>query len=109
MTSLTVAYDSRCGLCCAVAAWVRRQPQLVPVICVPAHETTDELTVTADSGDCWSGDDAWVMVLWALSTHRHTAYRLANPSLRPTARALFKKLSAYRGSLSCALNLPAEA
>src|SRR6185503_20722771 len=83
VTSLTVAYDAECGLCCAVAAWVSRQPQLVPVTCVPAGRDADELTVTADSGECWSGDDAWVMVLWALARHRHAAYRLASPALRP--------------------------
>src|SRR5689334_15328807 len=98
MTSLTVRYDARCGLCCAVAAWIARQPQVVPVICEPSRDA-DEIMVTADTGEIWSGDDAWVMVLWALARHRHLAYRLASPALRPTARALFKTLSDYRGSI----------
>jgi predicted DCC family thiol-disulfide oxidoreductase YuxK len=109
VTSLTVRYDARCGLCCAVAAWVAQQPKLLPVACAPGGLATSELKVIADTGECWSGDDAWVMVLWALTRHRHTAYRLASPVVRPTAKALFKVLSAYRGSISCALHLPAEA
>src|SRR6185295_2782669 len=101
MTSLTVRYDARCGLCCAVASWIDRQAQLVPVACVPATGDVVEMAVVADTGEEWSGDDAWVMVLWALARYRHWAYRLANPSMRSTARALFKTLSAYRGPISC--------
>jgi predicted DCC family thiol-disulfide oxidoreductase YuxK len=109
VTALTVSYDTRCGLCCAVAAWVSRQPKLMPLTCAPLSGDARDLTVTADSGECWRGDDAWVMVLWALARYRSAAYMLASPALRPTARALFKTLSAYRGPLSCALHLPAEA
>ena len=108
MTSLTVRYDPRCGLCCAVASWIAREPQLVPIVCVAADGDVAELAVTADTGEIWSGDDAYVMVLWALARYRQWAYRLGSPAMRSTARTLFKTLSAYRGSISCALSLPAE-
>lgn len=110
MTHLTVEYDPRCGLCCAIKRWVQRQPQLVPVTCVaqPDGRPSGELRVIADSGEFWSGDAAWVMVLWALADYRHWAYRLASPALLPTARTLFSTLSAYRGTLSCRFGLRAE-
>lgn len=106
MTRLTVFYDPRCGLCCAVRDWITRQPQLMAVECRQKPKATnDELVVLADSGEFWSGDSAWLMVLWALADYRAWAYRLASPALLPTARTLFAGLSAYRGSLSCRLGL----
>jgi len=108
MTALTVYYDARCGLCCAVRDWIARQPQLVPVRCEPASGPTDELVVAADSGEVWSGDSAWLMVLWALAEYRSWSYRLASPSLLPIARQMFATLSKYRGTLSCGLNLNAR-
>ena len=107
MNTLTVLYDDRCGLCGAVVDWIARQPQIVPLVCAPKADGQDELEVAADTGERWSGDDAWLMVLWALVHYRPWAYRLASPGLRPTARALFATLSAYRGSVSCALGLQA--
>ena len=116
MTRLTVFYDARCGLCCAVRSWLARQPQLMPLDCRPKgargpskgatpHTDNDDLVVVADSGEVWSGDSAWLMVLWALADYRSWSYRLAGPMLLPTARALFATLSEYRGSLSCRLGL----
>lgn len=111
MTRLTVFYDARCGLCCAVRSWLVRQPQLLPLECRPKPQATDddELVVVADSGEMWSGDSAWLMVLWALAEYRHWSYRLASPMLLPTARTLFATLSEYRGSLSCRLGLTPDA
>jgi predicted DCC family thiol-disulfide oxidoreductase YuxK len=116
VTRLTVFYDARCGLCCAVRTWLARQPQLMPLDCRPKgargpskgeqpHTDDDDLVVVADSGEVWSGDSAWLMVLWALAEYRSWSYRLASPMLLPTARALFATLSEYRGSLSCRLGL----
>jgi hypothetical protein len=105
VTRLTLDYDARCGLCSALRDWIGRQPQLVPVECRPKRSGTDDLVVTADTGEVWRGDEAWLMVLWALSEYRHWAYRLASPLLLPTARALFARLSAYRGAISCHLGL----
>jgi predicted DCC family thiol-disulfide oxidoreductase YuxK len=105
VTRLTVFYDPRCGLCCAVRNWLARQPQLMPLECRPKAANGDDLVVVADSGEMWSGDSAWLMVLWALADYRRWSYRLASPALLPTARTLFAKLSDYRGSLSCRLGL----
>jgi predicted DCC family thiol-disulfide oxidoreductase YuxK len=110
MTTLTVYYDDRCGLCCAVRDWIAQQRQLVPLACVPKarQDGGDELVVAADTGECWSGDTAWLMVLWALAEYRSWSYRLATPALLPTARAAFALISKYRGSLSCAVGLTAH-
>ncbi len=111
MTRLTVYYDARCGLCCAVRSWLARQPQLMPLECLPRRPRTDDddLVVVADSGEVWAGDSAWLMVLWALADYRQWSYRLASPMLLPTARTLFATLSEYRGSLSCRLGLAPDA
>lgn len=105
---MTVYYDARCGLCCATRDWILRQKQLVKVDCLPASQPGAELTVIADDGAIWEGDAAWIIVLWALRDYRQWAHRLAQPSMRPMARAMFGRLSEYRGTLSCALGLSPE-
>jgi len=110
MTRLTVFYDARCGLCCALRDWIGRQRMIVPVDCrpSPSSDTSDDLLVVADSGEAWSSESAWVMVLWALADYRHLANRLASPALLPLARRTFAMVSKYRGSLSCSLGLVPE-
>jgi predicted DCC family thiol-disulfide oxidoreductase YuxK len=108
MGSLTVYYDGRCGLCCATRDWIARQKQLVKVQCLPATEPGAELTVISDDGRIWEGDEAWIVVLWALRDYRHWSHHLSRPSMRPVARAMFAKLSEYRGALSCAPGLQPE-
>ncbi len=105
MTRLTLFYDARCGLCCAVRDWIGRQRQLIPVDCRPKPDAQEDLVIVADSGEIWSGDSAWLVVLWALAEYRDWAYRLASPALLPTARQVFAQISAYRGELSCRLGL----
>ena len=105
MTRLTVFYDARCGLCCAVRDWVARQDTFLPVECRPKPDDMEELVVVADSGEMWGGETAWLMVLWALVEYRDWAYRLASPPLLPAARMMFAQLSKYRGALSCGLGL----
>ena len=108
MTRLVVYYDDRCGLCCALRDWIGRQAQLLPVECRPKSAGENDLVVEADTGEVWSGDSAWLMVMWALRDYRSWAYRLASPWLLPTARAAFAKLSEYRGPISCRLGLTAN-
>jgi hypothetical protein len=108
VTRLTVYYDARCGLCCAVRDWLVQQRQLVPIVCRPKQDDMQELVVVADSGEIWEGDAAWVVVLWALAEYRHWAQRLSRPMFLAAARGLFARLSAYRGPLSCHLGLPAD-
>jgi hypothetical protein len=106
--TLTLYYDARCGLCCATRDWIAQQRQLVTVDCVPASEPGAELTVTADTGEVWEGDAAWIVVLWALRDYRPLSRTLSTPSMLPMARAMFAQLSKYRGALSCSLGLQPE-
>ena len=108
MNALVVYYDSRCGLCLAVRDWIGRQRQLIPVECRPKSPDMDELVVVADTGEVWSGDTAWLMVLWALVEYRDWSYRLADPLLLPTARSFFARVSRYRGALSCVVGRTAD-
>jgi predicted DCC family thiol-disulfide oxidoreductase YuxK len=105
MTRLTVFYDGQCGLCCAVRDWVARQDTFLPVEWRPKPDDMEELVVVADSGEMWSGDTAWLMVLWATVDYRDWSYRLASPALLPAARTMFAQLSKHRGAISCGLGL----
>lgn len=108
MTRLVVFYDARCGFCRAVRDWLAGQRQLVPLEWRAKADAADELVVVADSGEVWTGDTAWLTVLWALAEYRDWSYRLASPVLLPAARTLFAQVSKYRGSMSCALGLQAD-
>jgi predicted DCC family thiol-disulfide oxidoreductase YuxK len=108
MRALTVYYDARCGLCCATRTWIERQRQVVRITCLPAAQPGAELTVIADDGRVWEGDEAWIVVLWALRDYRQWSHRLSRPSMLPLARGLFARLSEYRGALSCSLGLEPE-
>jgi len=105
VTRLTLYYDAHCGLCSTVREWLSRQRQLMPIDCHPKPDAGEDLVVQADSGEVWTGDAAWLIVLWALADYRHVAYRLASPLLLPIARTLFAQISARRESLSCRLGL----
>lgn len=108
MNNMKVYFDSRCGLCVTLARWLEGQRQLVPVRCVPKNEGLDDLIVVADSGEYWRGDEAWLMVIWALDGYREWAYRLASPTLLPLARQMFVTLSENRAQVSKWFGLKAD-
>ncbi len=49
-----------------------------------------------DSGQVWTGTDAFIVCLWALVEHRPKANGLATPAGRPFARAAMYTASAWR-------------
>ena len=100
MTRLRLYYDARCGLCTALVAWLGRQRQLVPIDCAPKPPGQTDLAVLSNTGDVWTGDSAWLIVLWALDDYRDWSYRLARPELLPLARQAFATLSKNRMALS---------
>lgn len=108
MTRLNLYYDTRCGLCTSMVRWLAGQRQLLPILCLPKTEGIDDLVVTADSGEMWRGDSAWLMVIWALDEFRDMSYKLGKPSLLPFARQAFATLSANRGLLSQWLGLKTD-
>ena len=98
----------------ALRALLRRARLARPAAAVDARSSAgrsdardgDDLVVVADTGEMWSGDSAWLMVLWALADYRQWSYRLASPLLLPTARGrCSRRCPQYRGSLSCRLGL----
>ncbi|MBM3786803.1 MAG: DUF393 domain-containing protein [Acidobacteria bacterium] len=100
MTALNVYYDARCGLCVTLARWIAGQRQIVPLRCIPKTEGVDDLVITADTGEYWRGEAAWLMAIWALAETRPWAYRLSSPGLLPMARQMFATLSENRALLS---------
>ena len=96
MTRLYLYYDSRCSLCRWLRDWVVKQLAWWPITPVPAEADADELTVVASDGRYWRGDDAWLIVLFALKDYRDWAKRLANPVMLPLARQAFATLSGIR-------------
>lgn len=107
---LTVFFDAECGLCRRVADWLQRQPQYVPVYCVPAQAPNQvdcplraedllrEITVVSAEGAIWRGTDAWITCLWALRNWRAWSLRLAGPRLRPWAERLFVVVAGLRAA-----------
>ncbi len=107
---LTVLYDADCPLCVHIRHWLLAQRRLVPLDLVPAasHEarrrfpeldhtsTLREITVVGDSGQIWTGTDAFIVGLWALAEHRPRANWLSTPAGRPFARAAMYTASAWR-------------
>ena len=67
------------------------------------------MAVLSDTGEVWTGDSAWLIVLWALDDYRDWSYRLARPELLPLARQAFATLSKNRAELSGWLGLTADA
>jgi len=108
MTRLRLYYDARCGLCTSLVGWLARQRQLVPIDCAAKPPGQTDLAVLSDAGEVWTGDSAWLIVLWALDDYRDWSYRLARPELLPYARQAFATLSRNRGALSNWLGLQAD-
>ncbi|MFD4241176.1 thiol-disulfide oxidoreductase DCC family protein [Streptomyces sp. NPDC058525] len=110
---LTVLYDANCPLCVHIRHWLLAQRWLVPLRLVPAasfearrrfpgldHESTlREITVIGDSGQVWTGTDAFIVCLWALVEHRPKANWLATPAGRPFARAAMHTASKWRAAV----------
>ncbi|MFD3699964.1 thiol-disulfide oxidoreductase DCC family protein [Streptomyces sp. NPDC058646] len=107
---LTVLYDANCPLCVHIRHWLHTQHKLVPIALVPAasfeaqrrfpdldHASTlREVTVVGDRGHVWTGTDAFIMCLWALSEHRPRANWLSTPAGRPFAKAAMFAASRWR-------------
>ncbi|MFB7466774.1 thiol-disulfide oxidoreductase DCC family protein [Streptomyces sp. NPDC056224] len=107
---LTVLYDANCPLCVHIRHWLLAQRWLVRLALVPAasyearrrfpqldHASTlKEITVVGDSGQVWTGTDAFIVCLWALAEHRPRANWLSTPAGRPFARAAMYTASRWR-------------
>lgn len=110
---LTVLYDAGCPLCVHIRHWLLAQRRLVSLRLIPAasfearrrypeldHESTlKEITVIGDSGQVWTGTDAFIVCLWALAEHRPKANWLATPAGRPFARAAMYTASKWRAAV----------
>ncbi|MDF9815168.1 putative DCC family thiol-disulfide oxidoreductase YuxK [Streptomyces sp. SPB162] len=109
---LTVLYDADCRLCSFVRGWLGRQRRLVPLDLVPAcspeargrypdldHASTlSRITVIGDQGQLYTGDAAWIVVLWALAEYRPMAHRFSTPVGAPLARAAVLAAAKYRAA-----------
>ncbi|MCJ1677695.1 DUF393 domain-containing protein [Streptomyces sp. APSN-46.1] len=110
---LTVLYDANCPLCVHIRHWLLGQRWLVPLRLVPAGSyearqrfpvldhaaTLRQITVVGDTGQVWTGTDAFIVCLWALAEHRPRANWLATPAGRPFARAAMHTASAWRAAV----------
>ncbi len=114
LRQVTVLFDADCGLCGRAREWLAGQPQLVPLVFVPAasdearalfptldHASTlGDLTAVGDDGSVYAAEAAWVLCLWCLAGHRGLAMRLASPALLPTAHKAVLAISARRQQIS---------
>ena len=119
MTTLTLFYDARCGLCSSVRRWLSAQPAYVRLEFIPYDSpqarqrcpmidqlhADQEIIVLSDEGYLWQGAGAWVMCLWALRDFREWSQRLASPPMQAIARKVVHLISANRLTLSSLLRL----
>lgn len=122
MTTLTIFYDARCGLCSRVRGWMTHQPAYLRIRFMPydspdasrllpaiKHLHADrEIVVMADTGEVWQGASAWVICLWALRDYRAWSARFANPAMQALARPAIQWISNNRNKLSRLLHLRSD-
>lgn len=110
MNYLTVYFDGQCSLCVRIRNWLETEPQIVALRFVDRNQrsgqadpdlfqpasSADDLIVVSDDGRVWRGDDAWLMVLYALDSYRSWSYRLSDPEYRPLLGRLIGLLSKHR-------------
>lgn len=84
MKSLTIYFDDDCSLCWRTRTWLTDELQIVRLQFVDRRSHSaravlgklgfivgpDDLVVVSDGGQVWAGDDAWLMVLYALDDYR---------------------------------------
>jgi predicted DCC family thiol-disulfide oxidoreductase YuxK len=114
MHSLTVLYDPDCVFCLRCAAWLAAQPkylslELTPLDsprakalapALPERAKTGDLTVIDDEGGVYTGNQAYLICLYALRDYREWSGRLVNPALWPLARRAMDWVTNNRGTLS---------
>lgn len=105
---MTIVFDDRCVFCRRCAQWLVDQRAAIPTSVVPSSsiECTrrygavegygEEFLVIGDTGQVWTGPDAFIVALWCLAGYRTTAMRLSGPVGRQTARALFRRVTNNR-------------
>jgi predicted DCC family thiol-disulfide oxidoreductase YuxK len=122
VNALCVLYDETCGFCCECARRIAAKRHRVPVHCLPRQApevkaafgdfdkagTKPELIVIDDDGGIYRDADAWIITLWALEGYQRWATRMARPSLKPFARALFEVVSSNRHAFSKLLALDTD-
>jgi predicted DCC family thiol-disulfide oxidoreductase YuxK len=112
MRGLTVLYDADCGFCARCARWLGKQDQYLPLdltpldsprakaMALPAAAKAGELTVIDDEGGVYTGNQAYLMCLYALKEYREWSARLVNPSVWPLARRAMEWVTHNRKNLS---------
>ena len=112
MKKLTIFYDAQCYFCRRSTKWLRDETKFFELDFVPAgtpeakrilsvvdSKSEKELIVVSDEGAIYSGPNAFIMCLYALTDYRELALRLSHPVLLPLARKAFMLLSEYRSRL----------
>lgn len=119
MKKLHLFYDQDSPFCRKCKNWLIRQPafmelELLPIQArsvrmaypeVAGHRQDDALIVLSDTGLLYTGDDAWITVLWALHDWRDWSLRLQQPDIRPLARQFWQLIGQHPESLA---GLPPE-
>jgi predicted DCC family thiol-disulfide oxidoreductase YuxK len=114
MDRLTVVYDASCHFCARCRWWLSRQPSYIPLEFLPQNSALlreryptlrlpdgkAELIVIDDDNAVYREDEAFLMCLYALREYRAWSLRLAEPAMRPLARAFFSQLSTRRHAFS---------
>jgi predicted DCC family thiol-disulfide oxidoreductase YuxK len=110
MEKLYVLYDPHCELCCRLRNWILVQRTWLGLALVEQGSEkakrlfpeldhiagNEDLAVVSDEGAVYLNNNAWIMVLYAMTEYREWATRFTNPLLMPLARQAFAALSKNR-------------
>lgn len=123
MKTLTIFYDSRCGLCAKFRVWLEAQRMRVGVEFL-GYDSPEallrfpglseigadrEVVVLADDGRWWQGSAAWLTCLWATVDFHGWSYRLAAPAFLPFVKKAVHLLSENRLTISRLMKLRTDA
>jgi predicted DCC family thiol-disulfide oxidoreductase YuxK len=118
MEKLYVLYDPHCELCCRLKNWILVQRSWIGLALIEQGSEKakrlfpeldriagkEDLAVVSDEGAVYLNNNAWIMVLYAMSEYHGWAMRFTNPLLMPLARQAFAALSKNRYWISSLLS-----
>lgn len=116
-SAMTIVYDGHCPFCVRCAEWLLAQRPALRLTVVSRTDPTvhatyghlpgfgAEMMVIADTGQVWTGPDAFIVAMWCLTSYRHLSLGLSGPTAHHMARSFFRAVSANRGKLGGALGL----
>ena len=119
VSSYTVIYDARCGVCSRSVAWLKRQKADQPlrflasdseeaVRLVPVRPP-NQMAIVSPTGEVLLGSDGWIGCMSTLPRYRMIASVMAWPVVNPFVRLGYGIVARNRLRISAMLGRKADA